>query len=385
VDLQSLDALLAPEGQRLLAELAGEDLSAGGELALQARLRRSYPAALVAAAVELAQLRLRARAKFARAGEMYFTRGGLEQASSEVVAAHRARRYAPYRSIADLCCGIGGDLVQLARGRTALGVDRDPLHTRIAGLNAAVLGTDAVEIRCADAREADVSGVEAAFVDPARRRGGKRELRPEESEPPLGWCLSLAERVPAVGIKAAPGLPRGLVPRGWELEMVSIHRELKEAALWSPALATAPRRATLLPEGQTLLPLPGEDVRVGAPGAYLLDPDPAVTRAGLVEDLARGLGAWKLDAELAFLSADAAVATPFARPLRIDESLPWGEKALRAALRRLDVGAVQIRKRGSAVDTEALGRRLKLSGSRRATVVLTRLRGRPWALICSEP
>lgn len=357
----------------------------GGELALQARLRRAYPAEIAAAAVELAQLRLRARAKFARAGEMYFTREGLEQASSEAVAAHRARRYAPYRSVADLCCGIGGDLAQLARGRAALGVDRDPLHARIAGLNAAILGADAVEIRCADVREADVSGVDAAFVDPARRRGGRRELRPEESEPPLGWCLGLAERVPAVGIKAAPGLPRELAPRGWELEMVSIHRELKEAALWSPTLATTPRRATLLPQGHTFVPLPGEDVRLGEPGAYLLDPDPAITRAGLVEDLARGLGAWKLDAELAFLSADATVATPFARTLRIEESLPWGEKALRAALRRLDIGAVQIRKRGSAVDTDALGRRLKLSGSRHATVVLTRLRGRPWALICSEP
>ena len=234
-------------------------------------------------------------------------------------------------------------------------------------------------------RDADLAGVEAAFVDPARRRGGRRELRTDLSEPPLGWCVELADRVPAVGIKAAPGLPRELAPPGWELEFVSLAGDLKEAALWSPALATARVRATLLPGGHTLLPEPGPEVPCAQSGGYLLDPDPAVTRAGLVQELARSHGAWKLDPEIAFLSLDTPARTPFARALRIEESLPWNLKSLRATLRRLDVGAVDVRKRGSPVDVEELRRRLRLDGSRRATVVLTRLLGKPWALVCFEP
>lgn len=382
MDLAGLDALLSPPGQALLAELAHDDLSPGRELALNDRLRKRYPPELVVVALELAQLRLRARSKFSRAEEMFFTREGLEQASSELVARHRARRYEPDRLLADLCCGIGGDLTALGSGRPALAVDRDPLHARMAELNARAYGALYLEVRCEDVTETSLRGVEAVFVDPARRRGGRRELRPQESSPPLAWCLALSERIGAVGIKAAPGVPRELVPPGWELEFISVLGELKEAAFWSPALATTTRRATLLPGGHTLLPSPGSEVECGPPGAYLLDPDPAVTRAGLAEELARSLGAWKLDPEIAFLSLDTCVSTPFARTLRIEESLPWSLKSLRAVLRRLDVGAVDIRKRGSPVDVEDVRTRLKLSGTRRATVVLTRLLGKPWALVC---
>jgi hypothetical protein len=120
------------------------------------------------------------------------------------------------------------------------------------------------------------------------------------------------------------------------------------------------------------------------PGAFLLDPSPAVTRAGLVEELARDLGAWKLDPRIAFLSADRPLRTPFGRPLTVDASLPWNLKRLRQVLRERGVGALEIRKRGSAVDVADLTARLRLDGDARAVVVLTRVADRPWALVCSE-
>lgn len=382
MDLAGLEALLSPQGQALLSELAAEEISPSRELALNDRLRKRYPAPLVIVALELAQLRLRARSKFSMADQMYFTREGLEQASSEMVARHRARRYESERMVADLCCGIGGDLIALAPGREMLAVDRDPLHARIAELNESVCGHTHIEVRCEDVTRTDLRDVGAVFVDPARRRGGRRELQPEGSSPPLSWCLTLADTTAAVGIKAAPGVPRELAPPGWELEFISVAGDLKEGVFWSPGLASAPRRATLLPEGHTLLPEPGPEVKCALPGEYLLDPDPAVTRAGLVQELARSLNAWKLDPEIAFLSTDSPVRTPFARTLRVEESLPWSLKSLRGSLRRLDVGAVDIRKRGSPVDVEELRSRLKLDGSRQAIVVLTRVLGKPWTLLC---
>lgn len=45
-------------------------------------------------------------------------------------------------------------------------------------------------------------------------------------------------------------------------------------------------------------------------------------------------------------------------------------------------GAVDIRRRGLAGDVSQLLRRLKLTGSRHATVVMTRVQDRPWGLIC---
>jgi hypothetical protein len=210
-------------------------------------------------------------------------------------------------------------------------------------------------------------------------------MRTGESEPPLAWCLALADTVPAVAVKLAPGLDRAAVPNGWELEFVAERRELKEAAAWSPALATTSRRATVLPGGDTLIPDGGGAVSVDAPGEFLLDPNPAVTRAGLVEELARATGTWKIDDRIAFLASDELVHTPFARTLRVVESAPWKEKLLAARLRALDIGAVDIRRRGLAGNVDELHRRLRLSGAgRKATLVMTRMQGRPWSLVCVD-
>jgi SAM-dependent methyltransferase len=383
---QQLAMLLTPQGHELLDCLATEDLTPDTTLRLASQLRRTYPAELTAAALAQQELRLAAREKFSRAADMFFTRPGLEQASSELTARHRARRYPAAARVADLCCGIGGDLLAFGEGgREVLAVDADELHLRMAVLNAEVYDADkGVRPWHGDVRDVPLVGVDAVFVDPARRTGAQR-LRAGDSEPPLPWCFALADRVPAVAIKAAPGLPHELVPAGWEIEFVADGRDLKESVLWSPALAGAARRATILPAGDTLLPDPGGEIPIAEPGAYLFDPNPAVTRAGLVEDLARQLDAWKIDPQIAFLSTDTDRRTPFARTLRVEESAPWNEKQFARRLRELDIGSADLRRRGLAGDVDAIRRRLKLNGSRRATVVLTRMNDRPWGLICTDP
>jgi THUMP domain-like/RNA cap guanine-N2 methyltransferase len=387
--------LLSADGRALLDRLAGEEVGPDRALELAQALRGRYPPDLVAAALTQHALRVAARDKFSRADEMLFTRAGLEQASSELTAGHAAGRYPAGPAgaagpgdalVADLCCGIGGNLIALGSGRRVLAVDRDPVSLAFARHNAGVYGAaGGVAPVAADVAEIPLTGVDAVFIDPARRAAGRR-LAAGHSEPPLDQCLSLAGRVPAVGIKAAPGLPRELVPPGWEAEFVAVGRDLKEAVLWSPALATADRRATILPAGDTLARAPGDAgaVRVGAPGAFILDPSPAVTRAGLVEDLARRLGAWKIDPQIAFLSADRELRSPFARTLAVLESAPWHERHFARRLRELGIGAADIRRRGLAGDVPQIHRRLGLRGPGRATIVLTRVSGRPWGLICTD-
>jgi hypothetical protein len=396
--------LLSPPGQELLELLSGQDVTPDRALSLSQDLRSRFPPDLVAAALTQQALRMSARAKFDRADRMLFTRAGLEQASSELAAGHSAARLASFATVADLCCGIGGNLAALAGAGTGAGsgaggtapggsrrvvaVDRDLTSLEFARHNAAVYGAAGPVLPvCADVREF-VAAVprgtaDAVFVDPARRAGDRR-LRAGLSEPPLEWCLGLAGWAPAVCVKAAPGLPRELVPPGWEAEFLAIGRGLKEALLWSPALASVPRRATVLPGGDTLTPEPGAEVPVGAPGEFLLDPSPAVTRAGLVEDLARHLGARKIDSMIAFLATDREVSTPFARTLRVLESMPWNEKQAARRLRQLGIGAADIRRRGLAGDVDLIRRRLGLRGEGSATIVLTRREDRPWGLIC-EP
>ncbi len=383
--------LLTPAGAELLGRLAGLDVTPDLALRLATEFRGQYPAGLVAAALTQQSLRFAAQEKFSRASEMYFTRAGLEQASGEQAAAHSAGRFAGSSLVADLCCGIGGDLTALASvARQVVAVDADLETLAFAMRNVAVMGASGLVAGvCADVRGLHLAGFGAVFIDPARRAGGRR-LRTGDSEPPLDWCFGLARQVPRVCVKAAPGLPHDLVPAGWEAEFVALGRALKEALLWSPAFATARRRATVLPvDGTqvgccTLVASAEEPAPVSEPGAYLLDPNPAVTRAGLVADLAHELGAWQIDPMIAFLSVDQPVRTPFARTLRILESMPWHEREVGRKLRQLGVGTADIRRRGLAGDVQQIHRRLALQGDRSATIVITRRNDRPWGLIC-EP
>jgi SAM-dependent methyltransferase len=381
--------LLTPQGRELLEALAGEDPGPERALELAQALRGRYPAGMVAAALTQHSLRAAAAAKFSRAGQMLFTRDGLEQASSELTSGHAAARFPAGAVVADLCCGIGGNLIMLAGSRRVAAVDRDPVSLAFARHNAEVYGVaGTAAMVCADVRDAGLAGTGGVFIDPARRAGGQR-LAAGRSEPPLAWCLGMAGRVAAVGIKAAPGLPLDLVPAGWEAEFVAVGRELKEALLWSPALATARRRATVLPAGDTVAgdPSPDEadrDLPVAAPGAFLLDPSPAVTRAGLVRPLGHQLGAWQIDPQIAFLSSDRELRTPFARTLRVLESAPWHERDFARRLRELGIGAADIRRRGLAGDVQQIHRRLGLRGPGRATIVITRVSDRPWGLICTD-
>lgn len=415
--------LLSATGRELLDRLASEDVSPDQVLALSAFLRQEYPAELVAAALTQQTLRASAGAKFSRAGRMLFTRAGLEQASSELTARHAAGRFAGSRVVADLCCGIGGNLVALAEtvagpalppggrsrpegDRLAVGVDTDLTSLEFARHNVSVHAPGArVAIVCADVRELPLRGLDGAFIDPARRDDRGR-LPAGHCRPPLGWCLRLTDEVERACIKAAPGVRRELVPAGWETEFVAVGRDLKEALLWSPELARggATTRATVLPSGDTLAasaaaePPPtargahaAPDAGVspsaaagplGPPGAYLLDPNPAVARAGLVTDLAALTGTWQIDPMIAFLSSDRPVRTPFARTLRVVESAPWHEKRFARRLRELGIGSADIRRRGLAGDVTQIHRRLGLRGPGAATIVLTRVADKPWGLVC---
>jgi hypothetical protein len=116
----------------------------------------------------------------------------------------------------------------------------------------------------------------------------------------------------------------------------------------------------------------------------LYEPDGAVIRAHLVEQLGEQLGAWKVDETIAYLSADEGRPTPFARRFELEEALPFQLKRLRESLRRSGVGQVVIKKRGSALDPDDLRARLRLRGDGRRVLFLTRVMGRPFVLIGQE-
>ncbi|MEV5316311.1 methyltransferase domain-containing protein [Streptomyces sp. NPDC052687] len=387
--MNDLNALRTPEGGALLDAVRGTDPAR--ELAVATRLRREHPAELVSAALGQARLRQRAVAKFGAedAGRMFFTPDGVEQSTRASVAAYRARRFRDLgvTSVADLCCGIGGDAIALARaGIRVLAVDRDPLTAAVARANAEELGlADLIEVREADVTEVDTAGYDAVFVDPARRGGRGRVFDPEAYSPPLSWAVEAALRAPHAALKVAPGIPHEAVPDTAEAEWISDGGDVKEAVLW---FGTAPGRvrATLLPGPRTLTGRGLPDPAVRPVGRYLYEPDGAVIRAHLVAEVAEEVGGGLLDATIAYVTADEPRSTPYATAYEITDHLPFNVKKLKALLREREVGVLTVKKRGSAVEPEELRRKAlpKPHGSGAVTVFLTRVAGAP-AMLLGHP
>ncbi|MEU6529227.1 methyltransferase domain-containing protein [Streptomyces sp. NPDC046928] len=382
--LDAFTALLAPEGRALLD--AVRDTDPADELAVATRLRREHPAGLVSAALGQARLRQRAAAKFGAedAGLMYFTPNGVEQSTRASVAAYRAARMRELGigSVADLCCGIGGDAIALARaGIRVLAVDRDPVTVAAARANMAALGlADLVEVREADVTEVGTDGFDAVFVDPARRGGRGRIFDPEAYSPPLSWAVEAARTAPHAALKVAPGIPHEAVPGDAEAEWISDGGDVKEAVLW---FGTAPGavRATLLPGPRSLLSRGLPDPAVRPVGRYLYEPDGAVIRAHLVAEVAESLDGGLVDATIAYVTADELRPTPYATAYEITDRLPFNVKRLKALLREREVGTLTVKKRGSAVEPEELRRKVKPQGPNAATVFLTRVAGAPTMLV----
>lgn len=396
--LAAFTQLLTLAGQRLLAEL--RDYEPANELVIATKLRRDHPAELVSAALGQARLRQRAVAKFGAtdAHRMYFTADGVEQATRASVATYRAQRIAALgvRRLLDVCCGVGGDAIALARaGVRVLAVDRSPLTCAVLRANAEALElTDRIEVRCAAAEELDEAelasgpqGYDALFIDPARRGGRGRVFDPEAYSPPLSWAVNLAERMPYAALKIAPGVPHEIIPRTAEAEWISVNGDVKEAVLWfgvTPAeeAAVGPAvRATLLPEANFLVGTGLPDPEAGPVLRYLYEPDGAVIRSHLVAELAERLDARLIDPTIAYLTADELRPNPYAKAYEITDALPFNLKRLRALLRERGVGTLTVKKRGSPIEPEELRRRVKPQGPHAATVFLTRAEGAPVMLI----
>ncbi|MCC6188521.1 MAG: methyltransferase domain-containing protein [Anaerolineales bacterium] len=388
MELADFHALLTHSGQDCLAAASALAPREAGFLAHLTRLQKTWPAPLAKAALETAILRRRALAKFERAAVMYFTREALEQASSERVSRYRAARFAGLTVVADLGCGIGGDSLGLAEQCQVTGVDHDPLRLAMAAENLAAYGRRARAAWLpADLNTLTLLPAPAFFFDPSRRSGSRRRFSVHDYSPPLDQIRHWLAQAPAGGVKISPGVDLAeLAEYDCEVEFISERGELKECALWFGPLRSARRRATRLARGaaHSLLPDPAAEAAPpppGAPLAYLYEPDPAVLRAGLVTTLAAQLEARQLDADIAYLTARALRATPWARAFVLEAALPFQLKRLRERLRALNVGRVTVKKRGSPLEPEALIKQLKLSGPEHRVVFLTHVLGQPWALI----
>lgn len=391
VSLDDLLFLTSTRGAALLERLRIADLRDANVLTLITALRKEYPAEDARAAVELARVRAKAVEKFAAdAHKMYFTRNALEQASDPRISRYRATPSGG-EQVVDVCCGIGADTLAFAAvGAHVTGIDFDPVRVQIAALNAEALGLNAA-FRVEDARAfAPESNVQRLFFDPARRdEDGKRIHHVDAYEPPLSLIRNW--KVFRSSAKLSPGVNIDQVRAyGGDLEFISVEGELKEASLgiFNGGVGGDLMLQAVLIIGDKVLKWGHADEPVesfvGEPRGWLIEPDAALIRAGLVANAAHRWHGTQLDESIAYITADEKPESEWARAWHILDWMPFNLKKLRDHLRDHRIGTVTVKKRGTAVTPDTLIPQLKLKGDLSRTLILTRFAGQQIVLIAED-
>jgi hypothetical protein len=341
-------------------------------------------------------LRRRAAAKFGPFAErMIFTEAGLEQASRLSVAALHANRFrqAGIDNVADLGCGIGAESMAMASlDINVKAFEIDEVTAAVATYNLAAFENAFVEQ--ADVTELDLSKFDGLFFDPARRELGgpareraTRKFDPAAFSPTFDFVMEAATKKPT-GVKFGPGHPLEGIPANAEAQWVSVDGDLVELGLWFGAVARPDvKRAALLVTGNTRHEIVSHsaermDAPIGELSSYVYEPDNAVVRSHLIGQLAEQIQAHLFAPEIAYLTSDKQISSPWLKGYKVLDNLVFDRKKLKAYLRERGIGVLEIKKRGSDVVPEQLRKELALKGEGAATLIVTRVGDAHRVLVC---
>lgn len=404
------------EAAELLAAIAQGDVDRPASLA---KLRKGWSLDQVSIAIELTRARRKAEAKFPFGARLLADTEAIEQSTSHVVAQYKAKRFqasAPSR-VFDLCCGVGGDAISLAEVAPVVAVDADSRRAWMCEQNlrncVSAGHAEVSEARCSDVVSLDLDGLAegAIHIDPSRRDstvssssgrapGPSRRWRYADYRPGPEFIAALLATNPNLAVKLGPGVELDELPDSAhaEVELIQQGSQLVQAVLWSGGLAQDPglRTATLLESAASpqACSFTGgvEDLEVHTLPElerYLLVPQPALERAGLVGTWARGVGREtgegrqprEMAAGLGLLTCAAAPESPWATAFEIVEVMPWRPSRVRQWLRAHDAGEIEVKTRGRAVDANQARRELRGTGSEAYTVFVLRLGSRVRAIV----
>lgn len=392
LNLELIEFLLSKHAKDELSNFDQSEYSPDNALTVITRLRKKYSPAQAAVLYDQAILRHRATKKFSNAANMFFTEQALQQATAPEVAQYHAslfERMGETTKVADLGCGIGGDTIAFASKFKVFAVESNPVRHKLAEINIDACGlSEKVDLQCADWTSMTLP-VNAAYIDPARRVSTsndhqKRVYHLDQMVPPIAVILPLQKTIQKLAVKVAPGVSHREIPCDAEVSFISVRGQMKEALLRFGSLRNgASRTALLLPEENMMNSLePVETLSIREPSEYLYEPDAAIIRAGLVQHVGTRYNLAQLDGEIAYLTGDSEIVSPFIRSWYVHRSGSFLLKKLKRWLNELEVGRIIIKKRGSPIDVDKFSKQIKTNrDGAEFTVFLTRVDDKPWMIV----
>lgn len=377
--------LCTPDGLALLREVESHPTLTAAQLT---RLRHAHPRPLVEAALRIVECRRRAAQKFTQANALWLDAVGLEQATSEPVARHKARRFAEARDnlVFDICAGLGGDTIALAAANNIIAVDASHARCVRAHWNCGVYGVAERVLFVQSRAEAfPVAQGSLIHIDPDRRavrRGaGRRVHRVADYSPNPDALRRMMQAADGGAIKLGPAsdFSRLFVGHQHELEIISRDGECKEATVWFGALRSCRRRATSLPSGATWTDedaMSDDDVPIAPVMSRIFEPDAALVRAGLANAFARSLGLCRVGRGVDWFTSDQRADSPFLTCFDVLNDLPFDVGRLKSYVKAHGIGALEIKVRGLGITPEQIRQQLKPRGSAAATFMIYKCQGR---------
>jgi hypothetical protein len=286
---------------------------------------------------------------------------------------------------------MGGDLLGLAGRATTTGWDRAAEMVILAEANARAWGVSDTARACVGSVENHPPAPEQQWhLDPDRRSLGRRSTHIEWHSPNEATIRAWLDMAPNAAIKLAPAT---VLDDEWqnfaELEWISRDRQCRQLVAWLGNLARIPnqRRATAV-HGPNAYSFAGEKEATNdiadEIGGYVFDTDPAIRAAKLTGALATSIDCAALSLGESYLTADRAVDHPLITGFRVTEVLPLRFGDLVKHLKTCDIGALEIKTRGVATKPEMVRSKLKLSGTRPVTLLLTKLGKKETAILAER-
>ena len=330
-------------------------------------------------------------------GIWWVTDQSLQQATPWQVAKYKAG-WLNGSQVADLCCGIGGDSLQVSGQSSISAVDVDPLIAAMARMNLTQgFARRQVQVFCQDVTKFSLPARADLHVDPDRRSRGRRSSNPREYEPSWDAVVAMVRSSPAV-IKLAPmaKLPTELLPQPHHRCWISLQRTVREQSLLSGEMID---RHQLRPGGRSAVAISADaSVRiftteenlkpgsVSTPHSFLIDPDSAIRAAALTEPFAAHHGLHMLGGPSGFLTTDDSLLQSKAASLMgiIAPVVWWGAcdlKKIRKELRDRNAYAVTAKVRGTDHDPAKILKPLRNTGEQPLTLWIGRSDDRVYAAL----
>ena len=325
----------------------------------------------------LSQIKIQKKnlSKIPISNELLFTEQGAQQASSWKIAQYHATKFKTFNKVADLCCGIGVDLINIAKGKEQVyAIDLDADTLKLAEYNCGSQNLNNITYKLGKAEEFN-QPVEAIFIDPDRRPGSNRRIAPEEYSPPFSKIMELRNICPNIAVKLSPAIDykRLNLPIDSTLEFVSENGTLKEILLCMGELSikNCERKAVLLP---STLTLQNSNIKIEVTDIqkYLFEPDPAIIRAGLVQELGSKIGYDLIDSKLALLTGSQIIQSDFGKIYEVKKIMKYDLKKVRKYIRENEIGELIIKTRGFPESVEKFRKKIKIKGNNSIVMFILR-------------